>query len=740
MRYITTIASGRVSSQLNDLVTSLRRQGWHHRIYVFCPDNDVPRVPEDCTIVKCAPWWGTKGGKIAPAMIKPDVFLYEKWQDGDEILYFDCADIVVLCEPNEIFKYASGSLWCAHKCRLARHCNVPADKALQHGLDIKYTAPGKAVNSGVIIGSVSDGLRSDAQLWKDLLRAKLADPTWNSSYTDQDIFTYIFKSRKGGGSRHLPDIYNYRDFNQVRKLQVTEDGVFKKSGGQIFVPHASGPAGIPKKILYFATGVVGPLNVSVEAVSVIIPAWNEASRIGRVLDSVKRQTWHKKIEILLGVDNCKSTLEAIKKYDTEGMTVRVFWFLERQGCYKIRNSLAKEARYDYLLFFDADDEMLPSYVESMVCSNSNIYIAPRGRKRRSNKQFGAKYIGNAIIGIHKKTFLQIGGFEPWICAADTEFHIRAAHCGLTKIVTGKDVFVRHKHGGNLTENPETDMMSPIRKSYHAEIAKRKSEPYHKVSMETASSQLVIEKRGPDPTYLDTFVIVTTGSCQLNCNGCTAGKWRAKNRRFHLTLRDLRAFLDACLASNYRMGVLRLTGGEPLLWRNLDKGLAMIRASGVVKKIKLFTNAVAATSEKKKNLEHVISNVDRLAISDYGVCPENVERLKELAKNKTHVSSVDRTYFNDPTEFHAAPVDDRREEYMPCVCGCRGHTLVGDRVYVCTDAVWMFGWRDPEPDWIWTDVKTGFLEGLPLGQHENYDFCSYCTANKTVRQTLRKVKT
>jgi len=207
--------------------------------------------------------------------------------------------------------------------------------------------------------------------------------------------------------------------------------------------------------------------------------------------------------------------------------------------------------------------------------------------------------------------------------------------------------------------------------------------------------------------------------------------------YSLSMKQLRAWLVANKDSGYSYKKMRLTGGEPFLWENIVEGLKLIREFHPDIEISAFTNAEYAVESNRVTIESVLSLVDKVNVSDYGRCPGRIEYLKELGGEKARVR--DKTIFCQVGNFYKADEKGRIEEYLPANCGCPGISLWGDKVFVCTNSVWMFGWRDNIPEGISTDVQKDYLSELPLNKRDNYDFCSHCVGNIKVRPTLKKMK-
>ena len=100
-------------------------------------------------------------------------------------------------------------------------------------------------------------------------------------------------------------------------------------------------------------------------ISVIIPVYNMADRIGRCLDSIVCQSF-KDIEIILIDDgSTDGTADVVKEYtiaDSRIICVRQ----ENSGVSAARNLGIGKASGDYILFIDADDEIEEDYLRNIA--------------------------------------------------------------------------------------------------------------------------------------------------------------------------------------------------------------------------------------------------------------------------------------------------------------------------------------------------------------------------------------
>ena len=209
------------------------------------------------------------------------------------------------------------------------------------------------------------------------------------------------------------------------------------------------------------------VNESDFNISIIIPAYKASAFIEECLQSIFNQETLANIEILIGIDNCKITRDALIQIKDDYPNLQVFFSDISVGPYIIRNSLLDFAKYDNVLFFDADDIMKPGMISSILryyTKNSPI------RFKYLNFQHGKPYTsGKSHVSVAHGVFFssreildRIGGFQPWMCGADTEFMKRCTKNGIRDVEIQDYVFYRRIHGNSLTINAATNHRSKVR--------------------------------------------------------------------------------------------------------------------------------------------------------------------------------------------------------------------------------------------------------------------------------------
>lgn len=207
-------------------------------------------------------------------------------------------------------------------------------------------------------------------------------------------------------------------------------------------------------------------------ITIGITAYNAADTVERALKSALAQTW-RPIEIV-AVDDCSTdqTRKILDRFAAKHHEVRVFSNKANAGVAVSRNRILEEARGEFVVFFDDDDESLPERIECqyirivnyehdysagapVICHTARRVIYPNGKERieptmGQNEDrpapAGSAVAERILLGSPLKdgygacptcsqmarlsTYRLIGGFDPSLYRSeDTDFNIRLAEAG-----------------------------------------------------------------------------------------------------------------------------------------------------------------------------------------------------------------------------------------------------------------------------------------------------------------------
>jgi glycosyltransferase involved in cell wall biosynthesis len=205
-------------------------------------------------------------------------------------------------------------------------------------------------------------------------------------------------------------------------------------------------------------------------VSIIIPTFNNVNYIDECIISVINSSIDFDFEILIGIDSCLPTLSHVnsKNYSDN---VNFYFFEKNVGPYVVRNTLSLEARFNNIIFFDSDDIMSKEFV-STVLGYLERYDCVKPKLINFTYEFGRKKLepkrrlwGEGVFGIKKSLFLSMNGFEPWMCAADSDFIGRLYKNNKKVLNTNEILMERRIHNQGLTSRRDTGFLSGLRKHY-----------------------------------------------------------------------------------------------------------------------------------------------------------------------------------------------------------------------------------------------------------------------------------
>lgn len=185
-------------------------------------------------------------------------------------------------------------------------------------------------------------------------------------------------------------------------------------------------------------------------VSIIIPAYHAADTVGETLESVLAQSSRDWEAVVVDDGSRDGTSGVVKRFMKRDGRIRMIRQRNR-GESGARNAGIAQARFDWLLFLDADDWLMPHYLERMTSALKadrsldavhcgSVYVAPDGRLsfEKYCAQTGdlfdvfARYCAFAVHAcvVRRSLVDAVGLFEPSLKAcADWDLWQRVARTG-----------------------------------------------------------------------------------------------------------------------------------------------------------------------------------------------------------------------------------------------------------------------------------------------------------------------
>lgn len=209
-------------------------------------------------------------------------------------------------------------------------------------------------------------------------------------------------------------------------------------------------------------------------VSVIIPTYKNTRFLLECINSITESANGVcSLEILIGLDNCCDSLYFVSKNDVfKKHNIKIYYFPKNVGPYIIRNSLAVEAKYDNIFFFDSDDLMmkdtlkilLPRFVDKEILKFKFYNFENNKGKDLENLSLST-IMSHGVFLIKKSKFLELNGFFGWRCGADAEFTERYSAFGNIIYTLDIPLYYRRYHENNITRVAETSLHSKLREKY-----------------------------------------------------------------------------------------------------------------------------------------------------------------------------------------------------------------------------------------------------------------------------------
>lgn len=223
-------------------------------------------------------------------------------------------------------------------------------------------------------------------------------------------------------------------------------------------------------------------NYNKKPISIILTAYQVKDYIEECLMSIENQKYfnnNDNYEVLIGVDHCQETLDKLLEIRHKYRNIRIFMMNENKGTYITTNTLLNIVKFDNIIRFDSDDIMRPNMI-SKIMSYSNDYNFIRFKYYNMKVDSNGKFTMNqhsdyahGVVYMKKSLVDEIGGYQPWPCAADSELMVRSKELLIEKTID-ESIFYRRIHDNSLTNNLQFGFKSKNREKYRNLIGKHES--------------------------------------------------------------------------------------------------------------------------------------------------------------------------------------------------------------------------------------------------------------------------
>ncbi len=214
-------------------------------------------------------------------------------------------------------------------------------------------------------------------------------------------------------------------------------------------------------------------------ISVVVPCFNQAGYLDQAIASVLRQSWPQVEIIVINDGSTDHTAEVAAQYPQ----VRYF-YQTNQGRSAARNFGARQSRGAYLVFLDADDELLPNALEDgmncfaqhpdsgfvygqyrlIAADGSPLPLSPRVPPAEEGYQtfLQQNSVGMLAAAMFRRAaFEAVNGFDGKLEACeDYELYLRLArHCPVAR--HQNLVALYRQHGSNTTLDSQLMLLTAL---------------------------------------------------------------------------------------------------------------------------------------------------------------------------------------------------------------------------------------------------------------------------------------
>lgn len=228
-------------------------------------------------------------------------------------------------------------------------------------------------------------------------------------------------------------------------------------------------------------------------------------------------------------------------------------------------------------------------------------------------------------------------------------------------------------------------------------------------------------------------IKTTSLCNLRCKHCSVIPWMDANPNWHTSLEDIEKLIKYSRDAGYMFDFLLLSGGEPLLWKNVVEGTKLIKQAGIMYSLVFLTNGIALFDDLDKVFE-IISYVNVFRIARYERNTEIIKRFLEVIRDKpfSHKVMIEdrKDHFISPTE----PIPNS----LPAECFCDAYAMSNGCIDICGPSRCIAhrqGWNLNDSPEMSTPISENFLDYFKNEDRFNKKWCQYCIANKKVSSAV-----
>ena len=101
-------------------------------------------------------------------------------------------------------------------------------------------------------------------------------------------------------------------------------------------------------------------------VSIILPTYNRCKTLNKTIENVLKQTFDNFELIIINDASIDDTVDIVKKYQVNDSRIKLINNVNNQGCAKSRKIGCENAKYNYLVFIDDDDQWNKNKLQKQI--------------------------------------------------------------------------------------------------------------------------------------------------------------------------------------------------------------------------------------------------------------------------------------------------------------------------------------------------------------------------------------
>ena len=203
--------------------------------------------------------------------------------------------------------------------------------------------------------------------------------------------------------------------------------------------------------------------------SVIIPCRRPPKYewLVEALDSLKANG--DQVEIILVLDDDLAAVDAARSSIARSKNIKVLLTDGHVGCYAAQNAGLSVASGEYVSFCGADDLWHPdrsSEILSVLNSGADITNTFYDEIDEYGYLIRTKYkYAGGVFAYRRSLVMELGGFEDWVCSADSDLYYRARMYGASEKLIQKSLYKYRQYASQTTRANATKIGSRRRLQY-----------------------------------------------------------------------------------------------------------------------------------------------------------------------------------------------------------------------------------------------------------------------------------